>query len=188
MIKNILVTILIAVAMLGIAMTPAFGATKKEQDKVIKEAVTLCKIYLKQCTVHIVKYEGLGAQTRYGGDIYITNSLVEKLTEPQMRSVLFHEVGHVVLEHIEKTAQYQQSCEYYKTCNSEALSTVHRNYEYEADRFAVLVTKFTGKPEGLEGALVIITPKDMFNTTHATHPSTADRIQRIRKLYYGKVK
>lgn len=188
MIKNILVTILIIEALLGIAMTPAFGATVKERDKVFKEATNLCKIYLKQCSIHYVNYDGMAAQTKYNGNIYISSGFVDKLTEAQLRSVLYHEVGHVVLEHIEKSAQYQYTCNYYNTCNQEAVSNIHRKYEYEADRFAVLVTKFTGKPEGLEGALKIITPPSDMNTTQTTHPSTSDRIREIRRLYYGQIK
>ena len=188
-ILSIIASLMLAVGILICIALSVDACTQQEQDKVFGETARVCKVFNKTCTVHVVKYEGYGAQTRYGGDIYITNSLANRLNEKQLRSVMYHEVGHVVLEHIEKTAQELYNCKQSNSCNPEQVSAIHRKYEYQADRFSVLTTLFTGKGEGLSEALTIITPPDQFYKTQATHPSTADRIEAINKLtggFYGR--
>ena len=182
MIRNILLTILIAVIMLGISNCPTFGATLDEAHQVINESKALCTLYQKYCSVRIVNLEESMAQTRYQGDITITTGLIKAMNVAQLRAVLFHEVGHVVLNHIEIKADYMYRCNMNNNCNPTYKSELSREQEYQADRFSTYATKFSRKQGDLIGALLIITPPQDINKVHETHPSTADRIQAIRRI------
>lgn len=182
MIRGILIILLIVVMMLGICMCPAFAVTAEEQTKVFNETISLCKLYRTQCNINVVKEEYLGAQTGAYGKIFITTGLLKRFNEAQLRSTLYHEVGHVVFKHVETTAEYIYICRNQHTCNEDYLNNMRRFNESQADRFASYVLKFTNKKNELPEALLILTPKEDINKTFSSHPSTADRIREISKI------
>lgn len=182
MFRFILLTILIIEILLGLAMAPAFAATKEERELVYKETSTICSIYLTKCTVKEVEDQSMWAVTTPYGKIRVSSGLAETLTEAQLRGVLYHEAGHVVFRHVEKTTKYLEECMPEARCNKNYLEAFKKQNEIQADRFSVLAMVLTGKPEGLSEALKIITPPKDFYKTHPTHPSTAERIYRIRRL------
>ena len=180
--RYILVSLLFIVMMLGIAMCPAFGATVEEQVKVFNETQQLCKIYRTKCTVDIVKHKELSAQTGPYGRILVSSGMIKRFNENQLRATLYHEVGHVVFRHVETTAEYLYMCNIQRACNKEYFDNMRRQNELQADRFASYVLKFTGKKNELPEALLILTPPDKLNETYPSHPSTAERIERIRRI------
>lgn len=181
MIKKILI--------LGLLLTiglPTLAVTSIERDDLFREVKMLCGIYGRTCKVTEIQENNLFAETHYGGDIVISTGMLNRMNKSQVRGVLYHEVGHVVLKHVEDMFNYLQECQRYNTCSTSYISAVRRSKEFQADRFATYVLKTTNQPEGLSEALLIITPEKDLYTTHPTHPSTADRINQIRRIYYGE--
>lgn len=164
------------------------AATPEQFVKVASEGKQICKLYRTTCTVRPVAHEKLWAITKPFGEIEISTGMIEKLNEAQLRGVIYHEVGHRVLQHVEKTAEYIYISKYNKTFNQEVLNDFRRKNELQADKFAIYFSLFTLRNIDLKGALLIITPKQDMYITGNTHPSTADRIKNIRRLYYGQIK
>lgn len=174
--------VLFIIIIILMACLVARGATDKERDKVFKEIELLCKIYNKTCTLQIIDDNHLIARTHAFGNIEVSTSIIRALDKDQLRSVLLHEVGHRVLEHVEKTSQYLYFCQRSNNCDNNYIAEMRRRNEYEADKFATLVVKFTKHKEALSEALLIITPVDDVYKTFPTHPSTADRIYQIDRI------
>lgn len=174
--------VLLAIIIILLAVPVADAVTDKQRDKVFKEVTILCNIYRKSCTIEIVDNNYLIARTQAFGKIIVSTGMIKTMNEDQFRSVLFHEVGHRVLEHVEKTSQYLYFCKHDKNCDNNYITEMKRRNEYEADRFSVLVLKFTRHKEALSDALLIITPPEHIYTTFPTHPSTADRIKQIDRI------
>lgn len=180
--RVVLILILLIVIMLGISMCPAFAVTAEEQIKLFNEAQQLCKLYRTECTVSVVKDNTLAAQTGAYGKIQVSSEMIKRFNENQLRATLYHEVGHVVFKHVETTAEYLYMCNIQRVCNKDYFDNMRRQNELQADRFASHVLKFTGKKNELPEALLILTPPDKINETYPSHPSTAERIERIRRI------
>lgn len=177
--RFIIISILVIEVMLGLGLRPAFGITQCEKEHLFKETEIVCAIFNKPCTVKEVEATHLGARTSAYGNITVTSKLLEVMNEREIRGVLYHEAGHRILEHVEKTSEHLMICKHNNSCNMKYISAMKREYEFQADRFATYLVKTLGIPEGLADALRIITPQEDFNKTHSTHPSTADRIKQI---------
>lgn len=158
------------------------AATLQEANIIINETKALCNIYQKKCNVTIVNYEGMVAQTRYGGEISMSTGLIKAMNIDQLRGVMYHEVGHVVLRHIEIKGDHYYTCMKNHSCNQEAINRMRREHEYQADRFSTYVCKYGNKRGDLIGALMILTPPEDLNKTHDSHPSTVDRINAIWRI------
>ena len=174
MIKRAIVILLI---LLGL---PVMGATILERDLVFKEGELLCKVYGRDCTFTEVTGKDMYAYSTYLDMVFISSKLREIYTKEQLRGVIYHEVGHIVLSHIEKINKVKTQCG--DGCNNEVINNMRRRFELQADRFAVLTSKFLHIKTDLKGGLIIITPPDKYYTTHPSHPSTADRIKQIEEL------
>lgn len=183
MIKRLLIVFILILLLIGL---PTLAITDKEKQGLFIEAKVLCSMFAKQCKVVEETNKSMYAQTGIDNVISISSALLDRMNQKQVRSVLYHEVGHVVYGHVEKNFEYIMECSAEGTCNNPIYHEMRRNAELQADRFAIYVLKYTRQEEGLIEALLILTPKDMINTTHSTHPSTADRIKQIERLYYGK--
>lgn len=180
--KTIIVSLGIIIATIISLLIPVHAATVREYTKVFKEATTICSIYKHTCTVTVVQHDKMFAQTRYMGDIQVSSKLLEVMNERQIRGVLYHEVGHVVFEHIEKTAQYLYESKTRGDYDENYYQEFRRQNEYQADRFATYLIKFTKQKEGLSEALLILTPPEELNKVHKSHPSTNDRIKQIEQI------
>lgn len=178
MIKKIITCIVTCI----LTCTLVQAATPEEYTQVFNEATTACKIYKHPCTITPIEDNKLWAQTRSGGRIEVSTKLLITMNESQVRGVIYHEVGHVVLEHIEKTAEYLYMSKLNKDYNENFFNSFRRQNELQADRFATYLGLFTFKETDLIGALIILTPTDQFYKTHISHPSTADRIQQIEQI------
>lgn len=177
MIKRLLV--LLGVLSIGLSCQ---ASTLIERTKVFNETMDVCRAYHTKCTIGVIQNDRLLANTYEGGRILVSTGMLETMDEKQLRSVIFHEVGHVVMHHVENTKGYIQACKYSNSCNQEFIYQMMRSYELKADRFSVLLTKKLGKPEGLSEALIIITPPKYLFTTSNTHPSTAARVRIIKRI------
>lgn len=184
MIKFIIRSILIIVILILLAPV-VFSITTEQRDKLFTEARLLCYTYGYICKpIEVVDTKYMWGQTDNYNNIRLSTALLNRMTEPQVRGVLYHEVGHVVFQHSPKTIDYLTMCG--SKCDPKTISNMRRRYEYQADRFATFTGIFTHKEVDMEGALLILTPPEKINTTEPTHPSTADRIkaiQDIRKKY-----
>ena len=157
-------------------------ANNTNKAKVYKEVTNLCKSFGKSCTISERYDDSLGAFTGPQGKIIVTTGLLDAMNENQLRAVMYHEVGHVVFQHPEKLSIYLHYCNHNGTCNKDYIEATRRKDELQADRFAVYVMLFTGKPESLRSALRVLTPPEDYYTTQPTHPSTADRIKQIDRI------
>lgn len=179
------IKIILAIGILLLMGNRALSINIDEARPIFGEITLLCSMFGTHCTVTDVVDNHMFAQTQFNGRIIISSGLLAKLNTNQTRAVLYHEAGHAVLKHVERTYRYHQDCMPDK-CNQEFIDGVRRQHEIHADRFATLVLKHTHQHEGLSEALLIITPTDQINVTHPSHPSTIERIERIRRVYYGQ--
>lgn len=175
---------LILLALILIAL-PSYAANSLQVEKLFNEAKGLCSLYQKQCNFTVVNYEGMVAQTRYGGEISLSTGIIKAMNEEQLRGVLFHEVGHVVFRHIEIKGDHYYTCMKNHDCNQEYISNMKRQHEYQADRFSTYVCKYGNMRCDLIGALLILTPPKDLHKTHDSHPSTVDRINAIYNILNG---
>lgn len=177
--------ILLVIGILFLMGNRALSINIEEARPIFKEITLLCGMFGTHCTVTDVVDNHMFAQTQFNGRIIISSGLLAKLNTNQTRAVLYHEAGHAVLKHVERTYGYHQDCIPDK-CNQEFINEMRRQHELHADRFATLVLRYTHQHEGLSEALIIITPIDQMGVTHPSHPSTLDRIKEIRRVYYGR--
>lgn len=166
--------------LLFIGLQSANAASLESTQKIFDEARGICKIYLKQCEPHLVISNQWQAVTHKEKDIYITSDLVKALTEDELRAVIYHEVGHAVLRHTTREANWLMSVSSNKTYTKEAHYNLRRIHEYEADRFASYTLKFTRRPNCLPEALFKIVPPEYWNVEFPTHPSVIDRVHKIK--------
>ena len=180
MIRFIIRSVLIILILILLAPI-VFAIDTVTRDNLFTEVRVLCGAYGKICYPQEYKDDReMWGQTRNDNVIVLSSGLIKGMNEAQVRGVLFHEVGHVVMRHVDKTIDYLSMCGL--KCDPKAIAEMRRRYEYQADRFATFVGIFTHKEVDLEGALLILTPKEEINTTQDTHPSTADRIRAIQTI------
>ena len=180
MIRFIIRSILIIIVLILLAPI-VFGITTDQRDRLFTEARILCHTYGYTCKpIEAVDTKYMWGQTDNYNNIRLSTALLNRMTEAQVRGVLYHEVGHVVFQHSPKTIDYLSMCR--GSCDPKAIAEMRRRYEYQADRFATFTGIFTHREVDMEGALLILTPPESINTTHPTHPSTADRIRAIQTI------
>lgn len=162
--------------------TLAQAATVEEYTQVFNEGISVCKMYNHPCTIKAVPSDSMWAVTMAQGNIQVSTKLLLEMNQPQVRGVVYHEVGHAVLEHIEKTAEYLYDTQRTNSFDKFYYFALRRDFEFQADRFATYLGLFTFKETDLIGALIILTPPEEFYKTQLTHPSTNDRIEQIEKI------
>jgi Zn-dependent protease with chaperone function len=177
--------ILIALTCIATCAVMVQAATPEEYNKVFNEAIGLCSVYKKKCTIEVIENQRMRAQTGADARIQVSTELLRRMNEAQVRGAIFHEVGHAVMEHVETTSEHIAIKKLNGTFDQEKLYEYMRANEYRADRFAVLAGFFTFKDVNLKGALTILTPPEEYYNQHKTHPSTADRIKAIDNIFRG---
>ena len=180
MIKRAIIIITFIFILFLLGGISAVAITNDEAKSLYKETKMLCLLYGKQCTVVQVKDGGMFAETNANNTIRISTGLLYRMNIPQVRSVLFHEVGHVVFNHVTRTLDYFDKCG--RDCNLTIISEMRKDYELQADRFSTYVCKYAKLPQDLPGALLILTPKEDINKEQPTHPSTARRIEQVWRV------
>ena len=170
----------------------SFGYTKvKARDiQSFKELETIviselaCQRYQRPCKVQFTNQPIVNAMTYPDGHIYITRALSDRLDDNEVLGVALHEVGHHVLQHYRRFPVTKTTVLF-----PNAQQVIH-SLEYEADAFATLESIRLTKTAGTDTALVKITSGGMAEIETLTHPSTKNRVYRIKLIkenYHGKV-
>ena len=155
----------------------------KELETIVVSELT-CQRYHKPCKVQFVNQPEVNAMTYPDGHIYITRALSDRLDDNEVLGVALHEVGHHVLQHYRRFPVTKATVLF-----PNAQQVIH-NLEYEADAFATLESIRLTKTAGTDTALIKITGGDMSEIETLTHPSTKNRVYRIKLIkenYHGKV-
>ena len=80
--------------------------------------------------------------------IHVIGDLQNKISKDELQSILFHELGHLVLQHdkrFKEENEFQKKTFGYEMNPAQACS-LRRQMEYEADRFSVLTAIKYGYP------------------------------------------
>ena len=155
----------------------------KELETVVISELT-CQRYNRKCKVQFTNQPVVNAMTYPDGHIYITRALSDKLDDNEVLGVALHEVGHHVLQHYRRFPVTKTTVLF-----PNAQQVIH-SLEYEADAFATLESIRLSKTAGTDTALIKITGEGMSEIETLTHPSTKNRVYRIKLIkenYNGKV-
>ena len=154
----------------------------KELETVVISELT-CQRYNRKCKVQFTNQPVVNAMTYPDGHIYITRALSDKLDDNEVIGVALHEVGHHVLQHYRRFPVTKTTVLF-----PNAQQVIH-SLEYEADAFATLESIRLTKTAGTDTALIKITGEGMSEIETLTHPSTKNRVYRIKLIkenYHGK--
>lgn len=155
----------------------------KELETIVISELT-CQRYNRKCKVQFTNQAIVNAMTYPDGHIYITRALSDKLDDNEVLGVALHEVGHHVLQHYRRFPVTKTTVLF-----PNAQQVIH-SLEYEADAFATLESIRLTKTAGTDTALIKITGEGMSEIETLTHPSTKNRVYRIKLIkenYHGKV-
>lgn len=155
----------------------------KELETIVISELT-CQRYNRKCKVQFTNQAIVNAMTYPDGHIYITRALSDKLDDNEVLGVALHEVGHHVLQHYRRFPVTKTTVLF-----PNAQQVIH-SLEYEADAFATLESIRLTKTAGTDTALIKITGKGMSEIETLTHPSTKNRVYRIKLIkenYHGKI-
>lgn len=155
----------------------------KELETIVISELT-CQRYNRKCKVQFTNQAMVNAMTYPDGHIYITRALSDKLDDNEVLGVALHEVGHHVLQHYRRFPVTKTTVLF-----PNAQQVIH-SLEYEADAFATLESIRLTKTAGTDTALIKITGEGMSEIETLTHPSTKNRVYRIKLIkenYHGKV-
>lgn len=155
----------------------------KELETVVISELT-CQRYNRKCKVQFTNQAVVNAMTYPDGHIYITRALSDKLDDNEVLGVALHEVGHHVLQHYRRFPVTKTTVLF-----PNAQRVIH-SLEYEADAFATLESIRLTKTAGTDTALIKITGEGMSEIETLTHPSTKNRVYRIKLIkenYHGKI-
>lgn len=152
--------------------------------QVIDEVKATCNKYGHSCKVVIKQSDWKNAMTNYD-TIYVSSKLIEMLTADELRTVLYHEAGHAVLNHSQDLMKV-----YPKIKDLDNIQQHHiiHNYrlhkEFEADKFAIKELMIQNKPVRLTSALEKISGKKRAESfTHPSHLDRAQSAELIMKVY-----
>ena len=155
----------------------------KELETIVISELT-CQRYDRKCKVQFTNQAIVNAMTYPDGHIYITRALSDRLDDNEVLGVALHEVGHHVLQHYRRFPVTKTTVLF-----PNAQQVIH-SLEYEADAFATLESLRVTKTAGTDTALIKITGEGMSEIETLTHPSTKNRVYRIKLIkenYHGKI-
>lgn len=127
-----------------------------------------------QCEVFISEKSHRIAYTTMSNDIIITKGMLNYLSDNEIRSVLYHELAHVKLQHSKKLLE--EVYKRYPHNTSKDLKTFRHIQEYSADITASQMLKEDNKPNKLSQALIKILKLKQSDINSDTHPPIKQRI------------
>lgn len=184
MIRRLLLILLFSFMIsFGIVLS-AFASEADNKAKTIIDTNNICMKYNTVCLFKVIPSNNLNAYTN-GTTIFIFTRLINHLDEDELRSILFHELSHILLDHNNRIISVHTSRE---VMSKFEYRLFRQGCEMEADMLATHLLLSNGYPSKLDEALVKITPKGKLNYSSITHPSTISRVKNIRKIevIYGR--
>ena len=159
---------------------PTQAMSLVEQVKVIKDTYNTCSKYNVECNVNVYKTPQLIAQSTAENEIKFSTGILNYLDYEQMRSVAYHEIAHLKLEHSKQTRDLLfNSFKHNKPIPRWILQQHKHNNEYQADWLASYMMLYDGIPNYLDTAIILLTPQVNFYKQSLSHPSAYNRVQRI---------
>lgn len=155
--------------------------TLDEQIKIKQEAETVCRNFKAVCSVKFPMSYIPQGYTTYQGDIILTTGLINYLSYDEVRAVALHEVGHRVLKHYQKQDKFLKSW----NLDTNELARFRNKQEFEADEFVTLYNLLINTPNHLPQALTRLTVPSKMNISTSSHPSTNDRIERVKRIEFN---
>ena len=184
MIRRLLLILLFSFMIsFGIVLS-TFASEADNKARTIIDTNNICIRYNTVCLFRVIPSDKLNAYTN-GTTIFIFTSLINNLDKDELRSILFHELSHILLDHhdriisVHTTGVPMSNFEY---------RLFRQGNEIEADMLATHLLLSNGYPSRLDEALIKITPVGKLNRSSITHPSTISRVKNIRKIevIYGR--
>lgn len=184
MIRRLLLILLFSFMIsFGIVLS-AFASEADNKAKTIIDTNNICMKYNTVCLFKVIPSNNLNAYTN-GTTIFIFTRLINHLDEDELRSILFHELSHILLDHNNRIISVHTRGE---VMSKFEYRLFRQGCEMEADMLATHLLLSNGYPSKLDEALIKITPKGKLNYSSITHPSTISRVKDIRKIevIYGR--
>lgn len=187
--KRIILSIILLIGSI-LMLPPVKSATLEEAQQLIKEVQNNCSIHHQVCIVRIIDANVIIANTNFN-TINISTSTIKFFTKQELRSVMYHELAHAVLNHSERIDYYVADIRYRldRDLTYDEYKKIHHQIENEADSYASSLLFLNNKINRLDTALIKLGNKYKkdFDEDFLTHPSTNKRLRNIRryKILYG---
>lgn len=143
------------------------------------ELETLCSTYQHECQVEVIDNKYPQAYATRDNKIVFTTGIIKKLTDNELKSVGYHEVGHIIFNHYKRSDRFFDNFDFQD--NNKAIE-MRRNHEIESDLFATYIEYKHGNIPYLATALFKLTSPDKLSTATDSHPATSDRIRYMYKF------
>lgn len=177
--------------MISILLTlPVMSATMEEAQEIFHEVGTYCSITRTVCNIKLVDTDKFIASANIN-TIFISRGAIEFYPKDELRSVMYHELSHRLLNHNEQLKMKREDTwrRLERDMNYEEEQRIRHRVETEADSYASLILWLTQKPNRLDDALIRINLKSKRDPDldSLTHPSLNKRLKNIRqlKVLYG---
>lgn len=172
-ITNILSFILLTLTILTL---PAYGSF----IDVSSELEATCYIYNHSCKVKVIDNKYKQAYATRDNEVIFTTGMVSILTDSELTSVGYHEVGHIIFEHYKKSDKFFDNFDF---SDASKIQEMRYNHEIEADLFSTYMDFKHNVFPKLPTALFKIVGANNLDRTSDTHPKPNDRIAYIYKFY-----
>lgn len=155
---------------------PVFGCTDAEADEVYREVIAIAKTTHTPVRLREITNMIPNAFTD-GRNIVVSGRLRRVATQDELRTVVFHEVGHCILRHLKVGMKTLDELKNSKACQEDKCSAIlvlNQQREYEADAVSQYLCKLLGVEYDINQELLfeIIGIK----AGGVTHPKIVDRI------------
>lgn len=178
MIRRLLFILLLSFMISFGIILGTFASEADDKARTIIDTNNLCMRYNTVCLFKVIPSDKLNAYTN-GTTIFVFTSLIKNLNEDELRSILFHELSHILLDHHDRLISVHTSRE---VMSKFEYRLFRQGNEIEADMLATHLLLSNGYPSKLDEALIKITPKGKLNYSSITHPSIISRVENIRKI------
>lgn len=154
-----------------------------EQVKVIKDTVDTCNKYNVACEVQVHKTNLLQATSNAQNQIKYSTAILNYLPYDEMKSVAYHEIAHLILQHPHQTQRLLFNSFRFNQPMPAYIMIEHKHSnEYQADWYASYMMKLDNVPNKLDTAIQLLTPINNYHKQSISHPSTYSRVQRIKQF------
>lgn len=139
----------------------------------------ICRDYDIECKIIYTKK---GSPNAYvigsNPTFYVTGNLQEQLSKEELKVILLHELGHLVLKHHERYLEEVDTI----GMNKQSYCSIKRQFEYEADIFSTYIsTKYNFGVTLADVFQEFIDKGKIKDTDSCTHPAPSKRIEYIRQ-------